>query len=299
MSSISREQFIERYGFDPEGTEPLGRLRGADWWLEYPEAMGAARLFAGKESDFWLEWLGTSGLVPVDWRPEGDLALVQLWDGVLRANDAGMFRPCDWAEIEGNPPVPLWLRLAPSMEKVFGVQGCRLVAAVIAGVSKWMEAAWGAHWKPVEPQAGEPALAVLRIPGSTSAVPYQQLPSAVGGVIRGEERDLDASALVEWVHLFEPGGELASIAGVGAEEDDDGAEFGLSALEAGRWGLAVDDWTAHFEEERYERLTVLLGESEGIQDCIHEDRELILFRSELDHDTLLALVKRLWESTTT
>ncbi|MCZ7629138.1 MAG: hypothetical protein M5U19_08780 [Microthrixaceae bacterium] len=78
---------------------------------------------------------------------------------------------------------------------------------------------------------------------------------------------------------------------------DDEPEFDLTRFEGNRWALMVDDVTAHLAEDRYERLAVLLAGAGGIEDCIHEDRELIYFRSDLDRPTLDALIERLWNDT--
>lgn len=289
----------DRFHIDPNGTTPL-ITHGI-------EAYGRSDGFAeavidnldGIETERWVEWLRSSGLMRSDNLSTGDDALIELWSAVLDGIDSGWFAPCTWAEIASNPPVPLWLRLQPGMEGCFGVHGSRVTAAVVAVTSRWLQRTWGARW--IVPKfiadvvdAGKP---VLSIPDGVGFLPQEQLPSAVLaalGILRPPDRRPDL--LVSLVHQVAPQ--------KGSPQDETALEgeepqFLLEPLDDSEfdWGLYVDDWTAHFEEDRVERLAVLLTQAPGVRRCIQEDRELILLSSDLGHDRLLELVEDRWEAT--
>lgn len=102
-------------------------------------------------------------------------------------------------------------------------------------------------------------------------------------------------ALLDWVLRHGPGTKPGdeppepelSLERFAEEGEDD--EYG--------WSVWFQDWVAHHEEDRVHKMVRLLQGSPHIRDCIHSDRELVLFDSDLNHDELNALVQSLWATT--
>ena len=292
MSSTSPEPAA----LDPDGTDPLVGPGTALEELDEPTAAAAAALYNGSETERWLQWLNESGRLDHPWSPDaGESELIALWQVVLRAVEHGEFAGCEWAELAAHPPVPLWARVHPGNARGFGVEGSRILAAVLAGVTSWMQHHWGGHWRAFRAADDEPAKIIFSVPTGQAHADYQQI-VGVNQLLFGTWALVrEADALLDWVQMYGPGTDLT--------DEPPGPEFSLERFaEEGEddeygWSVWFSDWAAHREEDRVHKMVRLLQASPHIRGCIHSDRELILFDSDLSHDELDALVQSLWATT--
>ena len=293
MSSTSPEPAE----LDPDGTDPLVGPGTALEELDEPTAAAAAALYNGSETERWLQWLNESGRLDHPWSPDaGESELIALWQVVLRAVERGEFTRCEWAELAAHPPVPLWARVRPGRAQLFGVEGSRIVGALLAGVTSWMQHHWGGQWRAWRPADDEPAEIIFAVPSGLGYRDYQLavvVSQLLGGSLPSRREPDD---LLEWVQRHSPGTDLADqppepelSLEEWAEDGDDDDEYG--------WSVWFSDWVAHREEDRVHKMVRLLQASPHIRDCIHSDRELVLFDSDLNHDELDALVQSLWATT--
>lgn len=286
MSSTSPEPAA----LDPDGVDPLVGPGTPLAELDERTAVAAADLYGRVETPRWVEWLGSSGRLDGPWTPEsGERALIDLWEVVLRAVERNEIAGCEWAEVAASPPVPLWLRLGPGWAGLLGVEGSRIAAATLAGACAWMEHHWGGSWVAV-PGAGQAhAEVVFRSPTGLGFKDHQ-LPTTVLQAVRGNVPGIDSPRrLLEFVERHGPG-----TAAPVEPEPDEVVTLSERPGDAWPWALEFDDTTAHLESDRVERLVERLAASPGIERCIHEDRELVLFASDLDRDSLLERVHWLW-----
>lgn len=281
---------------DLDGTEALVDPGDPERWIDEDLAEAAARAFEGPETERWFEYLIGTGIVGAGWEPVGDDAIDQLWSAVLRRVQAGSFEGCDWSEVAAHPPVPLWLRLNPGPEKVVGWHGAQFSAAIVAGATRWLEHTWNAQWGFVSSYRDNPATPLLRIPSGTGLLAHSQIPVKIRQASRGLPEALEAESLRNVLYRHGPG---TAEPRRDDPEEPDGPEWMLDPWEDSdfNWGLSMDDLTAHEEQDRVEQLARLLDRHPGIRRCIHEDRELILMTSDLDHVDLMGIIEQLWDST--
>ena len=284
----------EPAALDPDGIDPLVGPGAVLDELDEPTAAAAAALYNGSETERWLQWLNESGRLDHPWSPEaGESELIALWQVVLRAVERGEFTLCEWAELAAHPPVPLWARLHPL--DAHRVEGSRIVAAVLAGVTSWMQHHWGGHWRAWRPADDEPAEIIFSVP---SGLGYrdEQVLGGVSSAIKDMPGRRSPGRLLEWVQMHGPGtdptdqpSEPELSLEEWAEDGDDDDEYG--------WSVWFSDWVAHREEDRVHKMVRLLQGAPHIRERIHSDRELILFDSDLNHDELNALIQSLWATT--
>jgi hypothetical protein len=292
MSSTSPEPAA----LDPDGTDPLVGPGSALEELDEPTAAAAAALYNGSETERWLQWLNESGRLDHPWSPDaGESELIALWQVVLRAVEHGEFAGCEWAELAAHPPVPLWVRRHPLYARGYGVEGSRIVGALLAGVTSWMQHHWGGQWRAWRPADDEPAEIIFSVPTGQAFADYQ-IAVGVSSAIDNLPGRRSPGRLLEWVQMQGPGTkpgdeppEPELSLEEWAEDGDDDDEYG--------WSVWFSDWVAHREEDRVRKMVGLLQASPHIRDCIHSDRELVLFNSDLGRDELDALVESLWATT--
>jgi hypothetical protein len=280
---------------DPDGVDPLvGPGTGRDE-LDDATALAAAPLFDSVETPRWMRWMQDHTDLRAGWSPTDDTrALIDLWAVVLRQIERGGFTPCDWATIAADPPVPLWLRLNPRWagpaEHGLGLTGSRMAAGVMACTCAWMQQHWGGGWFPVPAFSDHPAATGFSVPdglGFTEA----QIPSGLYSAVRGQPHAVDPEKMLHWVMRHAPGTK-------DPVRHEDTRVYDLTEYDDDpRWALSFDDVTAHLEEARVERLVELLKGQRALRGCIHEDRELVLFDSDLDRAALETLVDGLWSLT--
>jgi hypothetical protein len=215
---------------------------------------------------------------------------------VLRAVEHGEFVGCEWTELAAHPPVPLWVRRHPLYARGYGVEGSRVVGALLAGVTSWMQHHWGGHWRAWRPADDEPAEIIFSVPSGLGYRDYQLavVVSQLHGGTLPSRREPDD--LLKWVQRHSPGTDLADqppepelyLDELDVEDDEDD-EY--------RWSLGFSDWVAHLEEDRVDKLVELLQASSLIRDCIHEDRDQVFFNTDLGHDEVHELIHALWATT--
>jgi hypothetical protein len=289
-------QSPEPTALDPDGVDPLVGPGTALEELDEPTAAAAAALYNGAETERWLGWLNESGRLDHPWSPAaGESELIALWQVVLRAVEQGEFVGCEWAELAAHPPVPLWARVHPVRAQWFGVEGSRIVGALLAGVTSWMQHHWGGHWRAVPAIYDNPAAVAFAVPAGLG---YQdeQLAVGVSSAINDMPGRRSPDRLLKWVQMHGPGTkpgdeppEPEFYLDELSEEDNEDLEYG--------WSLGFCDWVAHREEDRVHKMVGLLKASPQIRDCIHENREQVFFNSDLGRDELDALIESLWATT--
>ena len=118
-----------------------------------------------------------------------------------------------------------------------------------------------------------------------------QIPSGLYSAARGQPHAVDPEKMLHWVMRHAPGTREPV-------RDEDSKVYDLTEYDDDpRWALSFDDETAHLEEARVERMVGLLQAQPAIRGCTHEDRELVLFDSDLGRDALEMLVDGLWSLT--
>jgi len=135
---------------------------------------------------------------------------------------------------------------------------------------------------------------LLAIPNHGRFSPDTILLSFTAGWARGEPRGPETLASIYDVRAG-PAPKPAAAMPTDTEE----APYVVGHGGTGRFDRSIqfDDVVAYEEEDRVEHLLAALAWESGVEEVVHEDRELVLVRApRLDDRTFEAAVSRIWRS---